>query len=367
MKGYIIAFVVALVAAFVLTPATIRVVQKLHYGQYIRQDGPKSHLVKRGTPTLGGAAIILSVLLGWGAAALYRYCSRGTVPSCASLLTLFCMAGFGLIGFIDDFLKVRKKRNLGLTIHAKLVGQFIISTAYAVLSLILPTHSRFHVARLAISWVETPVINLDFVGKAAGIVLFVIWVNSLMTAWTNAINLTDGLDGLAAGSSTFAFAGFAVIAFWESYHLAASHAEGFQYTSSDPQDMALIALATVAACLGFLWYNANPAEIFMGDTGSLALGGLFAALSVNLHVELLAIVLGGLFVMETMSDVIQISAFRLFHKRVFRMAPLHHHFELLGWKETRVVVRFWMMELGFTVVAVILFYMDWLVKSGQLR
>lgn len=367
MKGYIIAFIVSLVAAFTLTPLTIHTVQKLHYGQYIRQDGPQTHLMKRGTPTLGGVAIVLSIILGWGIAALYRYYSRHIIPSWASILTLFCMTGFGIIGFIDDFLKVKKKNNLGLTIHAKLIGQFVIATVYAVASLILPLHSSFHVARFGISWVETPIINLAFAGKTLGLILFIIWVNFLMTAWTNAINLTDGLDGLAAGSSMIAFSGFAVIAFWESYHLIGSHSSGFEYTSSDPQDLALIALAAVAACLGFLWYNTNPAEIFMGDTGSLALGGLFAAMSVNLHIELLAIILGGLFILEVSSDVIQIFSFHVFHKRVFKMAPLHHHFELLGWKETRVVVRFWMIEFGFTLIAVILFYIDWLVKSGQLH
>lgn len=367
MIALLIALTVSLVSSFVLTPLTIRVVHRLHYGQYIRQDGPKSHLIKRGTPTLGGIAIILSTAFGWLASVAYRYASYHAVPSTSAILTLFCMAGFGALGFIDDFLKVKKKRNLGLTIHAKLIGQVIIATLYAVLAVYLPTNSGFPTAHMAISAIERPWVNLEACGKVMGIVLFIIWINFLMAAWTNAINLTDGLDGLAAGSSMIAFIGFGLMAFWESYHVTGSGAQGFTYAVSDPQDIAIIAVSVVAACFGFLWYNTNPAEIFMGDTGSLALGGLFAAMSVSLHVELLAVILGGLFVMETVSDVIQISWFHLFHRRVFKMAPLHHHFELSGWPENRVVIRFWMMEAAFMLCAVMIFYLDWLTKSGQLN
>ena len=367
MEAYIIAFVCSLVASFGLTPAVIAIVNKLHYGQYIRQDGPQSHTVKRGTPTFGGTAIILSILIGWGAAAIFRYAIHRTVPTPSALLALFCLVGFGLIGFIDDFLKVKKKRNLGLTIHAKLILQVLVASGYAVLSLLFPRKSPVRVGRTSISWIADSSINLAFAGNVLGIILFIIWVNFLMAAWTNAINLTDGLDGLAAGSGISAFIGFAIIAFWESYHLVGSSAPGFRYVASDPQDLVIIALSCVASLMGFLWYNVHPAEIFMGDTGSLALGGLFAAMSVSLHVEILAVIMGGLFVMETCSDVIQIGAFHMFHKRVFKMAPLHHHFELKGWPETRVVTRFWMIELGYVIIAIIIFYSDWLIKSGSMH
>lgn len=360
----IIGIVVSLVITMIGTPTLIRVVHKLHYGQYIRQDGPQSHQVKRGTPTLGGVVIVLAVLLGWGASALYRYCSQHIVPSWSAVLTLFAMASMGLLGFIDDFAKVRKKQNEGLTVKGKFIGQFILATIYAVLALMLPTKSGFPSAQAGMSFIETPFLSFDFAGRFLAIVLFVIWVNFLMAAWTNAVNLTDGLDGLCAGSSMVAFAGYGIIAFWESYHLRGSGHPGFTYAVSDPFDLTVIACCAAVACLGFLWYNCNPASIFMGDTGSLALGGLFAAMSIATHTEFLAIILGGLFVIETLSDIIQVGYFKMTHKRVFKMAPIHHHFELCGWTEGKVVVRFWMVELMFVIIGLMIFYTDWVVRSG---
>ncbi|KFI80049.1 phospho-N-acetylmuramoyl-pentapeptide-transferase [Bifidobacterium pseudolongum] len=364
MIALIIGIVVSLVITMIGTPTLIRVVHKLHYGQYIRQDGPQSHQVKRGTPTLGGVVIVLAVLLGWGASALYRYCTQHIVPSWSAVLTLFAMASMGLLGFIDDFAKVRKKQNEGLTVKGKFIGQFILATIYAVLALMLPTKSGFPSAQAGMSFIETPFLSFDFAGRFLAIVLFVIWVNFLMAAWTNAVNLTDGLDGLCAGSSMVAFAGYGIIAFWESYHLRGSGHPGFTYAVSDPFDLTIIACCAAVACLGFLWYNCNPASIFMGDTGSLALGGLFAAMSIATHTEFLAIILGGLFVIETLSDIIQVGYFKMTHKRVFKMAPIHHHFELCGWTEGKVVVRFWMVELLFVIIGLMIFYADWVVRSG---
>ena len=366
MIALIIGMLVALVVTMAGTPLLIRVVHRLHYGQYIRQDGPQSHLVKRGTPTLGGVVINLAVLLGWGCSALYRYLYAGEVPSWSALLVLFAMVSMGVLGFIDDFAKVRKKQSEGLTVKGKFFGQFVFATIYAVLSLIVPTKSGFPSAQPGMSFIETPFLSFEFAGRALAIVLFVIWVNLLLTAWTNAINLTDGLDGLAAGSSMIAFVGYAIIAFWESYHIKGGTHEGFSYAVSDPLDLTIIAVCAAVACCGFLWYNCNPAEVFMGDTGSLALGGLFAALSIATHTEFLAVILGGLFVIETCSDVIQVGYFKMTRRRVFKMAPIHHHFELCGWPETRVVVRFWMIELMFVLVALVIFYSDWASRSGLL-
>ena len=348
MISLIIGIVVSLVVTIVGTPLLIRLVHKLNYGQYIRQDGPKSHLVKRGTPTLGGVVINLAVVLGWGSSALYRFITRGEVPSWSALLVLFAMLSMGMLGFIDDFAKVRKKQSEGLTVKGKFIGQFILATIYAVLALILPTNSGFPSAQAGMSFIEEPFFSFEFAGKAVAIVLFVIWVNFLMTAWTNAINLTDGLDGLA----------------WEFYHLKGLGHEGFAYAVSDPLDLTIIAACAAMACFGFLWYNSNPASIFMGDTGSLALGGLFAAMSIATHTEFLAIILGGLFVIETMSDVIQVGYFKMTRKRVFKMAPIHHHFELKGWPEVKVVIRFWMIELLFVLIALVIFYGDWVSRSG---
>lgn len=362
----IIGILVSLLVTIAGTPMLIHLVHRLHYGQYIRQDGPKSHLVKRGTPTMGGVAIVLAIVLGWGASALYRYVRSGAVPSLSAMLVLFAMLSMGLLGFIDDFAKVRKKQNLGLSVHAKFIGQFVFATIYAVLALIIPTKSGFPSAQAGMSFIEKPFFDFRFAGGVVAAIIFVIWVNFLMTAWTNAVNLTDGLDGLASGSSMIAFAGYAIIAFWESYHIKGGTHEGFSYAVSDPLDLTIIACCAAVACFGFLWYNSNPATIFMGDTGSLALGGLFAALSIATHTEFLAVIIGGLYVIEVMSDIIQVTSFKLTHKRVFKMAPIHHHFELLGWSESKVVVRFWMIEFLFMIVGLMMFYVDWVSRSGLL-
>lgn len=362
----ILGVAVSLLVVILGTPLLIRLVHRLHYGQYIRQDGPKSHQVKRGTPTMGGVVMILAVLLGWCASALQRYTTRGTLPSWSAVLVLYAMLSMGLLGFIDDFAKVRKKQNLGLSVHAKFIGQFVFATIYAVLALMIPTKSGFPSAQAGMSFIERPFFNFEFAGKTLGIVVFVIWVNFLMTAWTNAVNLTDGLDGLACGSSMISLSGYALIAFWQTYHVKGVGHPGYSYAVSDPMDLTIIAACAAVACFGFLWYNSNPATIFMGDTGSLALGGLFAALSIATHTEFLAVILGGLYVIEAASDVIQVGCFKLTHKRVFKMAPIHHHFELEGWGEAKVVVRFWMVEFIFMLVAVVIFYGDWIVNSGLL-
>ncbi|RSX57014.1 phospho-N-acetylmuramoyl-pentapeptide-transferase [Bifidobacterium samirii] len=366
MISLIIGILVSLIVTMVGTPLLIRLVHKLHYGQYIRQDGPQSHQVKRGTPTLGGVVINLAIVLGWAASALYRWAARGETPSWSAVLVLFAMLSMGVLGFIDDFAKVRKKQNEGLTVAGKFIGQFILATIYAVLALVVPTKSGFPSAQAGISFIEQPFISFEFAGKAVAIVLFVVWVNFLMTAWTNAVNLTDGLDGLAAGSSMISFAGYALIAFWEAYHIKGGGHAGHAYAVSDPMDLTIIAVCAAVACFAFLWYNSNPATIFMGDTGSLALGGLFAALSIATHTEFLAVIMGGLYVMEVMSDIIQVGYFKATRKRVFKMAPIHHHFELCGWSETKVVVRFWMVELLFVLCGLMIFYTDWAGRSGLL-
>lgn len=348
----IIGILVSLLVTIAGTPMLIHLVHRLHYGQYIRQDGPKSHLVKRGTPTMGGVAIVLAIVLGWGASALYRYVRSGAVPSLSAMLVLFAMLSMGLLGFIDDFAKVRKKQNLGLSVHAKFIGQFIFATIYAVLALIIPTKSGFPSAQAGMSFIEKPFFDFRFAGGVVAAIIFVIWVNFLMTAWTNAVNLTDGLDGLASGSSMIAFAGYAIIAFWESYHIKGGTHEGFSYAVSDPLDLTIIACCAAVACFGFLWYNSNPATIFMGDTGSLALGMALGCLSVFTKTEFVVLIIGGLFVAEALSVMIQVFYYKKTHKRIFLMAPLHHHFEKKGWSETKVVVRFWIVSgvlaaLGF--------------------
>ena len=346
MIALIIGMLVSLIVTLVGTPLLIRLVHKLHYGQYIRQDGPQSHLVKRGTPTLGGVVINFAILLGWASSALYRYLRSGDVPSWSAALVLFAMLSMGLLGFIDDFAKVRKKQNEGLSVGGKFIGQFIFATIYAVLALLIPTKSGFPSAQAGISFIEQPFFNFDFAGRAVAIILFVIWVNFLMTAWTNAVNLTDGLDGLAAGSSMIAFTGFGIIAFWESYHIKGGSHGGYSYAVSDPLDLTVIAVCAAVACFGFLWYNCYPAQVFMGDTGSLALGGFVASTALVLQNPLIILLVGFIYLIEVISVMIQVVYFKKTHgKRFFRMAPIHHHFEMGGMKETKVVSMLW--GIGF--------------------
>ena len=355
----IIGMLVSLIVTLVGTPLLIRLVHKLHYGQYIRQDGPQSHLVKRGTPTLGGVVINFAILLGWASSALYRYLRSGDVPSWSAALVLFAMLSMGLLGFIDDFAKVRKKQNEGLSVGGKFIGQFIFATIYAVLALLIPTKSGFPSAQAGISFIEQPFFNFDFAGRAVAIILFVIWVNFLMTAWTNAVNLTDGLDGLAAGSSMIAFTGFGIIAFWESYHIKGGSHGGYSYAVSDPLDLTVIAVCAAVACFGFLWYNCYPAQVFMGDTGSLAIGGIIAVFALLIRKELLLPILCGIFFVESLSVIFQVGWFKYTKRRygegrrVLLMAPLHHHYQKKGYFESKIVVRFWIVQLLLAAITLV--------------
>lgn len=353
---------VALIAALIGTPGFIRFLRRREYGQFIRQDGPTAHLTKRGTPTMGGVVIIAASLLGWGAAVLFR----GQLPSLSSLLLLFLFVGLGTIGFLDDYIKISKQRSLGLRAWAKITGQGLVGTLFAVGALLGPNARGDRPASAALSIVRD-IEATDFMrfGLPVALLIMIVWANFLVAAWSNGVNLTDGLDGLATGACLFAFGGYGLISVWQFYQRCpvldheVSHA---CYEVRDPMDLAIICAAIVGACFGFLWWNTSPAQIFMGDTGSLALGGAFAGLSILTHTEFLAVIIGGLFVVIVFSDVIQVSVFKMTHKRVFKMAPLHHHFELLGWPEVTIVVRFWIIAGLFAILGVALFYAEWVVK-----
>ena len=340
------------------TPLFIRYLRSRHYGQFIREDGPTSHMTKRGTPTMGGAVIIGATVISYFLANLID----GRMPHASGILLLFLIVGMGAIGFLDDFIKVRKERSLGLTPMAKMIGQGVVGVVFSALVLRFRDEFNRTPATLRVSIVRDTGINLAFAGVAIGVVLFIIWANFLITAWSNAVNLTDGLDGLAAGASAIAFGSYALITIWHSYQTCASLVapQAGCYDVRDPRDLAMISAAIVGACLGFLWHNTSPAKIFMGDTGSLALGAGFAGMSILTQTEILAVFIGGLFVVIVFSDVIQIVSFKTTGKRVFRMAPLHHHFELLGWKEVTIVVRFWLIEILLAAAGIGLFYAEWL-------
>ena len=361
MLSILLAGGVALTVTLLGTPLFIRFLVAKQYGQFIRQDGPTSHQIKRGTPTMGGVMIILGTVLGYA----FGNGVTGRPPDVSGLLLLFLMVGLGFIGFLDDSAKIRHRQSLGLTPWMKIVGQGLIGITFAVLALRFRNNQNRAPASTRISVLRDSGLDLAFAGTALGLVLFIARANFLITAWSNAVNLTDGLDGLATGASMFAFGAYTVITMWQSNQSCVgvlSAAPGC-YNVRDPRDLAIVCAALVGACFGFLWWNTSPARIFMGDTGSLALGGAFAGLSILTHTEVLAVLLGGLFVIEVTSDVIQIGFFKATRRRIFRMAPLHHHFELEGWKEVTVVVRFWIIQALLMCAGLGLFYAEWVAKQ----
>jgi phospho-N-acetylmuramoyl-pentapeptide-transferase len=355
----IVAGAVSLLVSLFGTPLFIRFLVKRNYGQFIRQDGPTAHFTKRGTPTMGGVVIIGATLLGYFGAYLFA----GRLPNASGLLLLFLMVGLGLIGFLDDFTKISKQRSLGLSPMWKIIGQGAIGITFSILALQFPNERFRTPASTEISFIRDLGLDLAFAGAAVGLVLFVVWSNFLITAWSNAVNLADGLDGLATGLSVLTFGAYVVLTIWQanqSCQIITQVGPGC-YEVRDPQDLSIAAAAIVGACVGFLWHNTSPAKIFMGDTGALALGGALAGLSILTRTEILAAILGGMFVLVILSDVIQIGWFKMTGKRVFKMAPLHHHFELMGWGEVTIVTRFWIISALFIAAGLAIFYAEWIV------
>ncbi|MFE7233290.1 phospho-N-acetylmuramoyl-pentapeptide-transferase [Streptomyces sp. NPDC002405] len=352
MKQILFAGVIGLFLTLVGTPLLIKLLARKGYGQYIRDDGPREHASKRGTPTMGGIAFILATV----AAYFLSKVITGYSPTYSGLLVLGLMIGMGLVGFLDDYIKIVKRRSLGLRAKAKMAGQLIVGIAFAVLALQFSDNRGNTPASTKLSFIT------DF-GWTIGPVLFVIWALFMILAMSNGVNLTDGLDGLATGASVLVFGAYTFIGVWQ-FQESCANAQTLTnpnacYEVRDPLDLAVVASALMGACLGFLWWNTSPAKIFMGDTGSLALGGVLAGLAICSRTELLLALLGGLFVLITMSVVIQVGSFRLTGKRVFRMAPLQHHFELKGWSEVLVVVRFWIIQGICVIVGLGLFYAGW--------
>jgi phospho-N-acetylmuramoyl-pentapeptide-transferase len=351
VRNVLVAALVSLIVSLLGTPFAIRFFRRRGYGQLIRDDGPTTHQTKRGTPTMGGTVIILATLLGYAVAHLAFL--RGVTSS--GLLVLMLMTGLGAVGFIDDFIKIRKQRSLGLTATAKFGGQAIVAVAFGVLATRF-VHRGLAPASTHLSFVRD--YGLDF-----GAVLFVLWAYFMVAATSNGVNLTDGLDGLASGASCMVFGAYVIIAFWQFGNNCLTQSGGNCYNVRDPLDIAVVSAAAMGACFGFLWWNASPARIFMGDTGSLALGGALAGIAMTTHTELLLIVLGCLYVVEAASVIVQVVAFRLFRRRVFNMAPVHHHFELAGWNENTVIVRFWIIAGLAVAFGLGVFYAEFLSKG----
>ena len=349
MRGILSAGALAFFFAFFGTPAAIKVLVRRGYGQFIRDDGPTSHHTKRGTPTMGGTVIILAVVASYFITHLIT--QRSVTVS--ALLVLGLMTGLGAVGFLDDWLKVSKQRSLGLRARTKMTAQSIVALGFAVAGVNFPDERGLTPVSLNLSTVRDTSIKL-------GVVLVVIWVFFMITATSNGVNLTDGLDGLATGAAVMSFGAFILIGVWEFGQSCAITTEAKCYEVRDPLDLAVLAAALSGACFAFLWWNASPAKIFMGDTGSLALGGALAGLAITLRTQLLLALIGGLFAVITLSVILQVSYFKISRgKRIFRMAPLQHHFELLGWGEVTIVIRFWIIAGILVAAGLGLFYGAW--------
>ncbi|MGY1777597.1 phospho-N-acetylmuramoyl-pentapeptide-transferase [Geodermatophilus sp. SYSU D00804] len=358
MKSVLIAAAFGLFISILCTPLAVRAFRRRGFGQEIRDDGPESHLSKKGTPTMGGTVIVGATVGGYLISHLFLIGQPNRGVTASGLLVLFLMVGLGTVGFLDDYLKIRFRRSLGLNKTSKLVGQLVVGVAFAVLAINFPDEAGVTPASEFVSFVRD--IDPLFLGSVGFVVLAYLFI----AGFSNAVNLTDGLDGLAAGCSAMVCGAYTIVSFWQFTHDCSGELVDGCYQVRDPLDVTLVAAAGLGACLGFLWWNTSPARIFMGDTGSLALGGLLAGLAVVTRTELLLIVLGGLFVAVTLSVVIQVAFFRATRRRVFRMAPLHHHFELAGWAENTVIVRFWLVTGMAVAFGLGLFYADWLSVTG---
>ena len=352
MKQILAASSLALLLSLFGTPVAIRLLVSRGYGQLIRDDGPTSHHTKRGTPTMGGGVIILATILGYFVA----HALAGRSPTVSGLLVLFLMAGLGVVGFLDDYIKVAKQRSLGLRARAKLTGQSVVAITFAVLALQFHDHRGLTPASTHISFTRDSALAL-------GAFLFVVWAYLMIAATSNGVNLTDGLDGLATGTSVMVFASYVLVGIWQFGQSCVLSPGPKCYEVRDPLDLAVVAAALMGACFGFLWWNAAPAKIFMGDTGSLALGGALSGLAITSRTELLLVLLGGLFALITLSVIIQVGFFKLTGKRVFRMAPLQHHFELVGWGEVTIVIRFWIIAGLLVALGLGVFYAEWVTGT----
>lgn len=359
MRQILFAAGIALAVSILLTPVLIKMFSRQGFGQEIRVEGPQSHQSKRGTPTMGGVAILTGLWAGyWGSHLIgMGYDAEG--PTASGLLVLGLTTALGGVGFLDDFIKIRKQRNLGLNKTAKLVGQLVVAVGFGILALQFRNADGLTPASTDLSYVR------DIATVSMGSIVFILFVYLLVSAWSNAVNLTDGLDGLAAGSMALVLGAYVIITFWQYRNACAVEPTAGCYDVRDPLDLALLCAAGAAACIGFLWWNAAPAKIFMGDTGSLALGGMLAGLSIMTRTELLMVVIGALFVAEAASVVIQVAVFRSSRRRVFRMAPFHHHFELGGWAETTVIIRFWLLAAIASAIGLALFYSEYLAAIGD--
>ncbi len=359
MKAILLGGVVSLVLSLGLTPLVAWFFVRKGLGQPIHDDMPLEHQLKQGTPTMGGSVVIAAATTGY----LVAHLLVGGGPSASALLVLLLLVGLGMVGFLDDFLKITRERNLGLRGRTKLVGQTLVAVVFAILAIQLPDADGLTPASTFVSFVR------DLPGLQLGAVVFVLWALFMVSATSNGVNLIDGMDGLAAGTCTMVFAGFTIVCVWQfNQSCVAADLPGC-YQVRDPYDLAIIAFSLATACGGFLWWNANPARIIMGDTGALGLGGAIAGLAITTRTELLLIVIGGLYVAANASVILQRGYFKLTRRltgtprRIFLSSPIQHHYQIKGWPEITIVIRFWII-CGILVASGLgMFYAEWLTHA----
>ena len=361
MRAILLSGALAAVCSLLATRFAIGWFTRHGFGQPIRDDGPTTHHVKRGTPTMGGLVILLSAAVAF----LLATVVTGGRPSASAWLALLLLFGCGLVGFADDFLKVYTQNNQGLSSRAKMAGQTLVALVFGILA------TQFFADDRGVRPASPYLSTTHDIGPKLPLVVVLLLIWFIVTATSNGANLTDGADGLLAGASALIFGAYTLVNVWQNNQLCGSTRPTVVpsqcYQVRDPLDLAVLAAALTAACVGFLWWNAKPAKIIMGDVGSLALGGVLAGLAIMSRTEVLMAVIAGLFVLETLSVILQTSYFKLTRRltgtgrRLFRIAPVHHHFEHLGWDEVTVVIRFWIIAGIFVATGLGIFYASWLV------
>ena len=344
MIALLLASTIAMGVSLVGTRYLIPFLQSHGVGQPIQVDGPQGHHVKAGTPTMGGITLVIGAAAGYTVSHL----RSETIFTNSGLTLMAAIVAAAGVGLLDDYIKVSRERNLGLNKKAKMVGLIVVAIGFSV---------------IAVTWANADTtlsfVRYDAPGFDLGRVGWVVWAVFIILSMSNAVNLTDGLDGLAGGSGALGFTAFIVIGFW-----TWRNPEIYQSGVSHSLDLAILAAAMAGGCVGFLWWNAPPARVFMGDTGSLAIGTALAGLALLLNTHLLLPIIGGLYLLETVSVVVQIASFKSTGKRVFRMAPIHHHFELGGWPETTVLIRLWIINGLLVTLALGIFYADFINVGG---
>jgi phospho-N-acetylmuramoyl-pentapeptide-transferase len=364
VRSLLTAAAISLAFTLFLTPAFLRLFRKWGWGQVIRTPENihnPSHGAKRGTPTMGGTIFIVGTIVGY----LVGSFTGNNPPTVSGLLVVWMMVGFGVVGFIDDYMKVRRQNSLGLAGWRKIVGQVLVTVPFGIVALNFPNSLGQTPASAYVSvFRDVPGLWFMAFGPIIGWLLYLAWVSLIGVASSNSVNVTDGLDGLAAGSGIFVVGAYSLIAFWQVQQSCASVASAACYGTPYPFDLAIISASFVGALVGFLWWNAPKAQVFMGDVGSMAIGGVIAAMAILTRTELLLILVAGVYVIASGSVILQRLYFKLTRgKRLFLMSPLHHHLEMRGWSEITIVARMWIIAGLLAVSGIGFFYVEWLSRS----